>query len=73
MCAECRKYPCAATCPNAPEPESVGKCKLCGEDIVEGEEMVDYYGDLFHFECLRFAGTREVLELFDVAVVKAGD
>ena len=29
-------------CPNAPEPEILGQCEQCGEDLVDGYE---YYSD----------------------------
>ena len=38
MCDECRCTPCAARCPNVPEPPIVAVCEDCKDDIYDGEE-----------------------------------
>ena len=73
MCAICNKYKCPPSCPNADEPEIVGVCDICKEEIHAGEEMVDIDGTLFHLECLETKSTKELLEMFDVDVKIAGD
>ena len=37
ICEICRRFPCDARCPNAPEPPAVYECDLCGAPILEGE------------------------------------
>lgn len=71
MCEVCGNYyGCHPSCPCAPEPEVYGKCELCGEDIEEGDEMVNIEGDKYHYDCL---GVRDILEIFDISVQVAGE
>ena len=72
MCSLCKSYPCLRRCPNSPEPESVGKCGICKDDIRVGDAIVNIHGDLFHFECVEDLGTMDILEMFDIAVEEAG-
>mgnify|MGYP002522012966 FL=1 len=40
MCALCRQTPCDPRCPNAPEPQGVMNCDMCGEPIFEGDRCI---------------------------------
>ena len=70
MCPVCKRYRCASSCPNAPEPNSSGRCAKCKDHIVDGEEMVEIEGKSYHFECL---SSRDILELLDIPIEEAGD
>ena len=50
MCKICRQQPCASRCPNASEPKRIYTCDLCGNDIVEGEEYMEFNDKCYHFE-----------------------
>ena len=47
MCKECLQTPCDSRCPNAPEPNVMGRCAQCGEELREDYE---YYIDNFDNE-----------------------
>ena len=38
-------------CPNAPEPEEIGVCEVCGETIYEGDEYELIRGDPLCAHC----------------------
>lgn len=38
MCNICRRFICASSCPNAPEPPIFAQCEECGADIYDGDE-----------------------------------
>lgn len=71
MCEVCgRIYGHHPSCPSAPDPESYGKCKMCKEDICEGDDMVEIEGKKYHYDCLSVC---DVLEMFDIPIKVAGD
>lgn len=35
------------------EPEPIGKCEYCGEDILSGDEHYAIDGEMLHWDCLR--------------------
>ena len=70
MCSMCGRVFCAPSCPNADEQEVFGRCDVCGDDILSGEEFVNIEGDKIHHACLTIA---DLLEMLDVAVEVAGD
>lgn len=48
MCEICRSDPCNARCPNASEPEIMGICVKCGENLREDYGYFeDSYGNVF--------------------------
>lgn len=51
MCNICHQTPCHPRCPNAPEPQAVYTCKICGQSIVDGEEYYEMDGEYYHEEC----------------------
>ncbi|MCC8066037.1 MAG: hypothetical protein LIO94_02875 [Clostridiales bacterium] len=71
MCSICLRTPCAAGCPNAPEPKAIDTCKHCGEGIVAGEEYVELDGEYYHEECLSDIAMEVLLEKFDTSVKEA--
>lgn len=70
MCSVCNSFKCHPSCPGAPEPKRFGVCKICKEDIVEGEEMVEIEGREYHYECLEVG---HFLEMLDIPIKVAGD
>lgn len=54
MCEICRQHPCANTCPNADQPEVIGTCAYCEEEICEDEAYytVTADGRHYHYDCL---------------------
>jgi recombinational DNA repair protein (RecF pathway) len=46
---------CDARCPNAPEPPVVHECKLCGEEIREGDKFYRLEGRTYCVECVENA------------------
>lgn len=65
MCEICKKTPCDPRCPNAPEPEPVKICALCGEGIYKGER---YYGGSEDGpvceDCLQSMTAEQILTMF---------
>lgn len=53
MCDICMQHPCHPRCPNAPEPEYIDQCCVCGRFIKYGEEYVDENGVVTCLECDR--------------------
>ena len=48
MCEICHKYVCPSGCPNAPEPEIMGYCLRCAEELrVDYEYYEDGDGNEF--------------------------
>ena len=62
MCALCRKNPCDFRCPNAPDPEPVHECVLCGEGIFFGDRYWESPEVPICNNCLGEMNGREVLE-----------
>ena len=71
MCSVCLTHPCHPFCPNAPEPQSIGFCQDCGEEIFEGSEYAEINGDLYHKDCLDVMSTENLLKLFGVELQEA--
>ena len=55
MCGFCGRYTCHPRCPRADEcePEPMGKCDDCGEDVFENEDYTDAGGVYRHLECAK--------------------
>lgn len=51
MCEVCHMNPCHPQCPNAPDPEPVYTCKICGEAIRAGDDYYEMDGEFYHAEC----------------------
>ncbi len=51
MCAICGSSPCMSGCPNEPEPAVFSTCAYCNEEIVDGENYVDFDGREYHEDC----------------------
>ena len=51
MCEICRRIPCVSSCPNAPEPHAIYRCKCCKEPITAGEPFYTFAGHCYHEEC----------------------
>lgn len=62
MCDVCRQTPCNPRCPNAPEPQAVYTCKICGESIVEGDEYYEMDGEFYHEECFEDAAVKILMD-----------
>ena len=62
MCSECGFSRCPSGCPNAPEPEKVYTCKVCGENITVGDTYYEYDGDYYHEECFEDEAVNILLE-----------
>lgn len=62
MCALCRKNPCDFRCPNAPDPEPIHECVLCGEGIFSGDRYWESPEGPICNNCLGEMNGREVLE-----------
>ena len=71
MCQYCHTYPHLPGCPNAPEPESIGTCKWCQEDITTGEKYVEINGMMIHADCLEDMSARKLAELFEFEILEA--
>lgn len=55
MCEECRQYPCASNCPNAPEPMPIYICEKCEEGIYNGESVYEIDGHYYCESCINDA------------------
>ena len=67
MCSICGYYSCPSGCPSC-EPESVGTCAMCKDDIYAGDKIVEIEGETYHYDCLTLD---DVLELLDISVTEA--
>lgn len=55
------------------EEEKTGrKCEWCGEEIVEGQDMVDIDGTLYHADCLFSRTENYIAQAFGYRIRKAG-
>lgn len=63
MCDICMVSPCAAGCPNAPDPDTVFTCKHCGEPIVVGDDYYEMDGDHWHEDCFRDCAVEILVEI----------
>lgn len=52
MCDICRQVPCAARCPNSPEPRAIFVCSGCDQDIYEGDYVYHIMGEQFCQRCI---------------------
>jgi len=71
VCSICLQTPCAARCPNAPEPKAVYKCAYCGEGIIADEEYIEYDGSYYHADCVSGMTVKELCEAFDLKLETA--
>lgn len=55
ICEICKKSPCDARCPNAPEPPLVHECESCGAEIREGDTYYNLDGVPYCEECIEAA------------------
>lgn len=62
MCEVCRQHPCHPQCPNAPEPEAVYTCKICGEPITEGEGYYEMDAEFYHEECFEDSAVQILMD-----------
>lgn len=66
MCGVCHMTPCPSGCPNAPEPEPLDTCSVCGDGIYEGDVYCDgEYGSICA-SCIEEIGAYELLEALGV-------
>ena len=70
MCSVCNQYRCHPSCPNAPEAPRYGRCKICKDEIIFGEEIVEIDDKTLHYDCLTVT---DMLEVLGVKVKYAGD
>ncbi len=73
MCEICRRSPCDARCPNAPEPRAIYKCEYCGEGITSGEKYLEYNGEYYHLDCIEEMSGDEIAEMFGCSVETADE
>ena len=57
MCSECFQYPCHPRCPNADEPDEVGRCEICNRKILEGDDVYKLLEVLICEDCVIDAHT----------------
>ncbi len=73
MCEICRRSPCDARCPNAPEPRAIYKCAYCGEGITNGEKYLEYNGKYYHLDCIEEMSSDEIAKMFGCSVETADE
>lgn len=71
MCALCRKEPCDSGCPNAPDPEPVHKCVMCGFGIFEGDRYWNSPEGPICECCVDDMSGKEILEKMDEELKEA--
>lgn len=64
MCSICMKTPCHPMCPNAPEPEPLYYCSVCGGGIYMGDKYYCGLDSEICSGCMDDMTTDELLELF---------
>ena len=52
MCEVCGQSPCHPRCPNAPEPEPLGRCEVCDEPIFDWEDRWKINGVYYCDKCI---------------------
>lgn len=62
MCDICHMTPCDPRCPNAPEPQEVYTCKLCGEAIRVGDDYYEMDGEFYHEDCFEDNAVKILLD-----------
>lgn len=63
MCMYCGRSKCPGGCPGAPEPQAVGTCVWCGEDIVVGDKVYFIDGSPYHDVCVRDNGADIIFDI----------
>lgn len=63
MCAVCRNEPCDCRCPNAPDPEPIHNCVLCGCGIYRGDKYWDSPDGAICSACVKDMSAEEILEV----------
>lgn len=63
MCALCRQTPCDSRCPNAPEPQGVTNCEMCGEPIFEGDRCIIEGSTTICEDCAKNLSVTDFMEL----------
>ena len=63
MCKLCGRRTCASSCPNA-ENGIVGKCCMCGDEILRSDSVVVVDGEMYHAECLDSKDVVTLLRFF---------
>lgn len=51
-----------------PEPKAVHICEYCGEDICEGDDIVTFGNDVFHYDCFIDNAATLLLEKYGAVV-----
>ncbi len=64
MCQICHLNPCAAQCPNAPEPAAISVCEICGEPIILGDTYAAFDGADYCGTCIWNMTSNEIVSLF---------
>ena len=67
-CDICGRIPHDARCPHYVDPTpTVGTCALCGEAVLEGEEIIRVGERAAHYDCVRYnAPDDEVLAFLGI-------
>ena len=73
MCDICHHSPCLHGCPNEPDAEAVYTCSFCGEDIVEGDEYVEFDHEYYHENCFDDAAPNILIDNEDASIHHAHD
>ena len=68
MCSYCLSNPCRTGCPNAPDPEPVYICSLCGEGIYIGDKYFEGEDGCVCEECFEEFSPKDVLEMLGEAL-----
>lgn len=65
MCSICLQVPCNSRCPNAPEPEAVYRCLVCGEGIFQQQKYFETAKGNICDECIEDMSAVELLEIME--------
>lgn len=68
MCSLCYSTPCNPSCPNAPEPEVVFECCVCGGEIHDGQKYIDFEGDAVCHSCYNSMTIGDLTNLLDMTI-----
>lgn len=70
-CDGCHLLICSPSCPGAPAPVPVGKCPICGDDIMAGDYCYAINGAIYHGDCVRDNAFDILMDEFHIAPVEA--
>lgn len=71
MCSVCWQIPCHPRCPNAPEPEPVKECSVCGDGIFAGDKFYDGPDGAICESCIEDLSVRDFIELIGESLSEA--